>query len=75
VTGEKRGSSSRHLWSGEIPDQSLRRRVMKVAVIKRRSGAFPQVKILKVDLCNLSAMGVAPDPDIPLTGENAVVCG
>lgn len=51
------------------------RGVVKVAVIKRRSGSLPQVKSLKVDLCNLSAMGVAPDLDTPLTRENAVVCG
>jgi hypothetical protein len=51
------------------------RGVVKVAVIKRRSGASPQVKSLKIDLCNLSAMGVVPDPDTPLTRENAVVCG
>jgi hypothetical protein len=47
---------------------------VKVAVIKRRSGAFPQVKSLKVDLRDLSTMGVAQDPDTPLTRENAVVC-
>ena len=51
------------------------RGVVKVAVIKRRSGAFPQVTSLEVDLCNLSEMSVAPDPDTPLTTENAVVCG
>jgi hypothetical protein len=48
--------------------------VAEVAVVKRRSGTLPQVKSLKFDLCNLSEMGVAPDPVSPLARENAVVC-
>jgi hypothetical protein len=49
--------------------------VAKIAVIKRRSDTLPQVKILKIDLCNLSEMGVAPNPVSPLARNNAVVCG